>query len=100
LAAIALGWSACSGSSGGESWTSPIAFSVAVSMTVTDRPCQFVTNARSPVRSNVTPSGCSRLPRSIEPTTVPSGPDVGSMTVTVPPGGLVAPAGAERLLTT
>jgi hypothetical protein len=99
LAAIALGWSARSGSSSGESSTSATFACVAVSMTETERPIQLVTSAFVPVRSNATPSGWSRWPRSIVFSVAPV---AGSITVTVPPAGLPAapPAGPERLFAT
>src|SRR5258706_6369613 len=71
-------------------------------MTETERPIQFVTNACRPDRSNVTPSGCRREPRSMGLVTAPLPPlAFGSMTVTVPPGGFWPAAGAaERVLAT
>src|SRR5215217_6771460 len=97
LAAIADGWSACSGLVADDSGIWRIAVSVAVSTTETARPSHWVTYAFLPPRSNVTPNGCAAAPRSITDVTAFV---AGSITVTVRPGGLLAPARAPRLFAT
>ena len=97
MAAIAEGWSAWSGSVAGESVICRSVVSFAVSITETERPSHCVTYALRPCRSNATPNGWAATPRSITDVT----PFVaGSITVTVRPGGLVAPARPARLLAT
>src|SRR5829696_173213 len=94
---MAEGWSACSGLVEGESEIWRTVASLAVSITDTDRPNHWVTYALRPRRSNVTPNGCAAAPRSITDVTAFV---AGSITVTVRPGGLVAPARPFRLLAT